>query len=279
MTPTRNNAPFKYNYRNDTRNEGNGELQQSGQDWNGGANAYSGYGNSSPAYTGHPSGRELPAPLRNAVGEELSAGERLLWTGQPDAAPLARAALPAVFFGIPWTLFSLFWVAMAFRGVSDGTPGLSWLFPLFGVPFVLIGFAMLGSPFWAARTARDTAYAITNRRVLTITMNGKTRKVDQWVPQNASDLERMEKADGTGDLTLLKRMGRDSDGDACVDKKTLSGIPDVRAVERLVRETFFAAPAAASPSAYGYNDAATNALPVVLQENVGANAPWWTRRS
>jgi len=225
----------------------------------------------------YPIGEPLPAALRNALGEELEPGERLLWTGQPDPRQPARAAIPAVLFGIPWTLFSIFWVAMAAGAMSHSNIGLlGWGFPLFGVPFVLVGFGMLSSPYWAARSATNTAYAITDRRAITLTLKNKGRHVDQWVPQNVSDLERTEKANGSGNLTLLKRMGKDSDGDACVNKKEFFGIPDVRRVERLIRETFFARPAPV-PAPHIYAD--PNAAATPLYENVGVNAPWWTRRS
>ncbi len=226
-------------------------------------------------YAGYPLGHELPAALRSAVGDELDNNERLLWTGQPDPGPQARSAIPAVLFGIPWTLFSLFWVIMAATAMNHSNLGpLGWGFPLFGVPFVLAGFGMLSSPYWAARAAKNTAYAVTDRRVLTVTLKGKGRRVEQWVPQNVADLERTEKANGSGNLTLVKHWTKDGDGDACVNMVRFTGIPDVRRVERLIRETFFARPVPL-PAPHVYTD--PNAA-APLYENVGVNAPWWTTR-
>ena len=41
---------------------------------------------------------------------------------------------------------------------------ISICFPLFGLPFVLIGLGMLTAPHWAKRKALRTAYAVTDRR-------------------------------------------------------------------------------------------------------------------
>lgn len=183
----------------------------------------------------HTRAKEMPRELRDALGTEMDQDEHLLWAGQPDPARMAWQALPLVIFGIPWTAFSVFWVGAAAAGASR-VPGAGFflLFPLFGLPFVLVGLGMLSSPYWARRHAQRTAYGITDRRVLILTL-GKTRKVETYAPEH---LSRFERADGTGDLIFQKRVGRDSDGGRTVEKKGFWGIPDVRAVERLLRDTF-----------------------------------------
>ena len=40
------------------------------------------------------------------------------------------------------------------------------LFPLFGLPFVMVGVGMLSSPFWLRRRAKRTCYALTDRRAI-----------------------------------------------------------------------------------------------------------------
>ena len=100
----------------------------------------------------------LPADLDARVRSELRDHERLLWVRQPRAGRFARQALPLVLFGIPWTAFALFWTAaasgMLFGGAGNGGPGS--FFPLFGLPFVLIGVGMLSSPCWFIRQAKRT---------------------------------------------------------------------------------------------------------------------------
>src|SRR5688572_1960017 len=98
---------------------------------------------------------QLPLDLDNRVHAELRDGERLVWVGQPHPGRASRAGIPMVLFGIPWTAFALFWMAgasgMLFGGFGNGGPpgfgGFLACFPLFGIPFVLIGIGLLTSPF------------------------------------------------------------------------------------------------------------------------------------
>src|SRR5207247_633237 len=109
--------------------------------------------------------------LESRIQPELDAGERILWCGQPNPGRMWIHAVPILIFGIPWTLFAVFWMAMAigFGTHASGPPGpFRSLFPLFGLPFVLIGIGMLSAPYWMARTARSTIYAITDKRALVI---------------------------------------------------------------------------------------------------------------
>lgn len=186
-------------------------------------------------------GTELPTELRDAAQGELQEGERILWTGQPDAHRAMFQSGCLTLFGIPWTAFAVFWTVMAAGGVQSigkGSPW-AWLFPLWGLPFIAIGIGMLLAPLWAWRHARNTAYVVTNKRILFITL-GKFTKTQAFLP-SSDDLERSERADGTGDLTFLKQYGRDSDGDRTTNKMQFVGVPEVRRVETLLVETFFEA--------------------------------------
>src|ERR1017187_1772904 len=103
----------------------------------------------------------LPPELVKLVDRELASGEHVEWAAQPIPARLARTTIPAVLFGIPWTAFAIFWTGMAGWGTwRNGGAGWFRLFPLWGVPFILIGFGMLSSPYWAFRRAKRTAYVL-----------------------------------------------------------------------------------------------------------------------
>ena len=64
----------------------------------------------------------LPDELDTRVRSELRQGEKLRWVGQPRPGRMARQALPIVLFGIPWTAFALFWMAMASGILFWGDP-------------------------------------------------------------------------------------------------------------------------------------------------------------
>ena len=143
--------------------------------------------------------------------------------------------MPIVLFGIPWTLFAIFWIAGAsgFK-MPDFSHGAG-LFPLFGVPFVLVGFGMLSAPYWAARKAAASAYVITNERVMLIesgVFGGVS--VRSFLPHQLSDLRRVQLPDGSGDLILDKKITTNSEGSRSTTDIGFFGVPDVRGVEALV---------------------------------------------
>ena len=107
----------------------------------------------------------LPYRLTMLVDRELVDGEELIWTGQPRPSRFAIRSLPIVLFGIPWTAFSLFWICGAAGFKPPDFTGPMDLFPLFGVPFVLIGIGMLASPLWMVRKARAFADEIPQESV------------------------------------------------------------------------------------------------------------------
>lgn len=140
-----------------------------------------------------------------------------------------------VLFGVPWTAFAIFWIAGAsgFK-MPDFSHGAG-LFPLFGVPFVLIGFGMLSAPYWASKKAASSAYVITNERVM-IFESGILGGVSirSFLPHQLSEIRRIQLADGSGDLILDKRITTDSEGSRSTTDIGFFGIPDVKNVESMV---------------------------------------------
>ena len=147
--------------------------------------------------------------------------------------------LPALVFGIPWTGFAIFWVVMA--SGARGVGPIGWVFPLFGVPFVLIGLGMLASPFWAQGRAGQVAYVVTNRRVIFLEPNFPTgQKVVSLLPGEFGPLERVERADGSGDLTFAVPLVAHAQANATIVARKFIGVPQVREVESLIRRTLLA---------------------------------------
>jgi hypothetical protein len=179
--------------------------------------------------------------IQQVVSSELEQGEKLLWVGQPNPARAGRQAIGIAIFGIPWTLFALFWMAgasgMLFH--SAGPPdAFGILFPLFGLPFVLIGFGMLSAPFWASRKALTQVYAITDKRAMIID-GGRSRKVQSFTRADMCDIERTELANGSGDLMFAQRIRTSSNSSGTTTTSIgFYGIPEVRAIEKLMLDTF-----------------------------------------
>ena len=181
---------------------------------------------------------ELPPQLRSLVESELQSGERIIWMEQPIPGRMARMTLPIVLFGIPWTAFAIFWTAGAAWSTSkmDHGPGLFSAFPLFGLPFILIGFGLLSSPYWARRKARRSAYVLTDRRAVLFTAGWRgSVTVRSFEPERLTDLRRKQHTDGSGDLVFVQDIRRDSDGDRHFTDVGFLAIREVKAVEGLVR--------------------------------------------
>ncbi len=184
--------------------------------------------------------QSLPAPLAHALKEETK-GEVVRWAGQPSPGRASVATLPILLFAVPWTAISGFMFAMAVYGLVAGgkapgepghmSTGLGIFFILFLIPFVAIGLAMLSAPLWTWYSARHTVHAVTDKRLLTI-VDGKTRKVTSVMPDRIVALERKERRDGSGMLTVVTGYDRDSDGDVVKIREEIGPVAGVRAAER-----------------------------------------------
>lgn len=194
-------------------------------------------------------GSSLPDELDAGVRSELEPSEQLLWVGQPRPSRFGRMALPFVLFGIPWTAFAIFWMAMASTGLfagGGGAPnagpfGFFVCFPLFGVPFVLIGLAMLSSPFWLRRKAKRTCYALTDRRAILWEAGlFGSMEVRSYSAENLTKIVRRDYADGSGDLVfeepITLRSTNNSNTIASTQGHGFLGIDNVRAIEELLRK-------------------------------------------
>lgn len=182
--------------------------------------------------------------IQKNAREELSGGERLLWAGQPIAKRVMLYAFAIYFFAIPWTAFSLFWEAMALSPLFMETASqdqqyvqkaFGIVFPLFGLPFVLIGFGMLLSPFFAYGKAKKTIYAITDRRAMVI--NCRSGREVTSFPYEGWDepLNRTEKTDGSGSLFFATKQVSGRHGRTRNVKTGFEHVPGVREVEVKLR--------------------------------------------
>jgi hypothetical protein len=162
---------------------------------------------------------------------QLESGESLLWHSRPDGRRFILGSIAIVLFGIPWTAFSLFWMAAASGFLfSESGNGIFSLFALFGVPLVLVGFGMLSSPYRVYRKMKRTVYALTNRRALIIT-GGRSQTIRSYSSKDTGIIERTERASGKGDIYFAT-----AEGNKSTQRIGFLGISDARRVERLLVE-------------------------------------------
>lgn len=190
-------------------------------------------------------GYDLPDYVTAAVQRETT-GKKVRWVGQPDARRVFCWAALIWIFAIPWTVFSLGWESVALAAVfsqkGDGWDGGSfsvflYIFPIFGLPFVAIGAGMIAAPFWAYFKSRNQAHVVTDDEVITITAKRSgVINVEPVQIATIKKIERNERPNGFGTLTIVTGYGKDSDGDVVERSQKWVGIPDVRKVDQLIAE-------------------------------------------
>jgi hypothetical protein len=165
---------------------------------------------------------------------ELGHGEHAVWVAKPRPRRQLRS-FGIYLFAIPWTGFSVFWMAMA--GSGHGTPDVaSVFFTLFGLPFLLIGIGMLAVPFAAVAAARRTVYALTDRRLLRIGWGRRRTVTKSVLLSQIGPITRTSGTDGYGDLKIETHTRSDGDGGRTTETFSLDGVPDVAGLERLLLE-------------------------------------------
>jgi len=171
---------------------------------------------------------------------ELQPGESLYWSGLANPGRAAFTALPASLFGIPFAGFALFWMTMAYHGThamsksssNAFTRGFS-IFPLFGVPFLLVGIGVVLSPVWAYLKSLSTTYAVTNQRVMIISGSG-TRSVKSCTPADIVSVDHRERPDGSGDVLIRTNAVTRTNNSVSQVTVGLFGVPNVKEVARQV---------------------------------------------
>ena len=179
-----------------------------------------------------------PTRLKLALERELDRGETVSWSGM-QLGKIAKMSFGIYLFAIPWTAFAVFWTAMASVGVSssadtDDIGLLAWAFPAFGLPFVLVGLAMLSVPFVPLWQKGKVLYAVTNKRVLKLSL-GRRLDVKAVPAERLGMVERNENFRGEGSLKLAINVGRDSDGDKTTEHFVLGEVKDVMGAHEAVR--------------------------------------------
>lgn len=130
----------------------------------------------------------------------LITGEEIVWRGRPDVTRVTRRDLPRALFGIAFAGFAVFWTVSA-----AAQSGL--LFGMMGLPFIAIGSWVASSPIRERSRAGRTYYAVTTERALIIEM-GKNVRTISIAPDDITDLQRVERPDGRGDLRLRRTRRR-----------------------------------------------------------------------
>ncbi len=140
------------------------------------------------------------------IRSELSKDETLIWVGQPKQGILFRSSdVFLIPFSLFWGGFAIFWevgvISIPHAGNKAPIP-VGIIFPLFGIPFVIIGLYLIFGRFIAdAKRRTGTYYGLTDQRII-IVSGIFSRKVKSMNLRTLTDISLDEKTNGTGTITF-----------------------------------------------------------------------------
>lgn len=136
--------------------------------------------------------------------DELLPNESVLWAGQPSTKVVfTRGDIFLIPFSLLWGGFAIFWelgvLGMAAHSQNGGPPEI---FPLFGIPFVLMGlYFIFGRFIYKNWRKKRTYYAVTNQRVLIMT-RGASTNVQAAFTNTIPSISKSIRTDGIGTLVF-----------------------------------------------------------------------------
>jgi hypothetical protein len=144
-------------------------------------------------------------PLNEKFQHDLTPGEVVLWTGQPNGSVIFHARdLYLIPFSLLWGGFAIFWElgVLGYWGSAhkSGANSTSWFFTLWGIPFVLVGQYIIWGRFvfdWWRK--KRTFYAITDKRLLIVEEVLNRKLISVRLTENTF-LDKSTRQDGRGTL-------------------------------------------------------------------------------
>jgi len=173
--------------------------------------------------------QKIPADLYEALLTHRKVGEKILWCGQPDRRRTLRLNSRLFWICIPLLLLvaDILWIPF-----NDFTILLRVLCAVIALPAA-------GLTLWSFLDAHRTAYAVTNQRLLIACPWGRKTVVIDFTPTAFYETTSIELPDGSGDLCYTKPDNlSNGDGLYSASRGSFIGIPNVREVEALIRDTF-----------------------------------------
>jgi hypothetical protein len=144
---------------------------------------------------------DAPFDAHAVFGSALIDDEQILWSSQPDPRRLLTAVdLFLIPFSIFWCGFAIVWEYIAIRQALEGG---SILWPLWGMPLLLIGlYALFGRFVYKKWKRRRTFYAVTDRRVLALERGSREDKIRAMFIESIPEVKKRAWRDGSGTIVF-----------------------------------------------------------------------------
>ena len=140
---------------------------------------------------------------KDKIKPELDDGEKLLWAGQPKQGTVFRGSdVFMIPFSLVWGGFAIFWEVMVLTIPKENAGAVGIVFPLFGIPFVVVGLYMIFGRFvYDSKKREKTYYGLTDQRAIIVSgIFGKN--VKSLNLKSLSDVSLSEKPDRSGTITF-----------------------------------------------------------------------------
>lgn len=137
------------------------------------------------------------------IQQELDSDEKLIWTGAPKQGAVFRGSdVFMIPFSLFWGGFAIFWEVMALSIPKDDAGAVVYVFPLFGLPFVIVGLYMIFGRFiYDSKKRGKTFYGLTDQRAI-IVSGLYSKDVKSLNLVTLTDVSLTEKSDLSGTITF-----------------------------------------------------------------------------
>lgn len=176
---------------------------------------------------------------------ELQPGERLHYVAQPNWRAEWGKLIVIFLFGVFWSSISFVFFGLSagsllglFPVTNGGHPaglGLRIFLLIFSLPFVAIGLALLAAPYTGIRKSRRTVHAVTETRLLNV-YGAPFSGAESYHIRTINFVQRSDRRDGSGSLSIGYGVERDSDGDPRALTLDWTGIPEPKRAEATIYE-------------------------------------------
>lgn len=174
--------------------------------------------------------------LKLEVNPYLDVNEDVVWCDKPAKKFVFTSAdIFTTLFGAVWLSFSVFWVFSAYMS-TESTDGTFNIFPLFGIPFVVVGlYLLLFRHIVSFAKRKNMVYALTNKRAL-IVHTGKRQYVQEYRYENISNIQMKCDDNDIGSIFFLTGEVRYNNGRSYSSTSGIFGIKDTKKVYKILSQ-------------------------------------------
>jgi hypothetical protein len=144
----------------------------------------------------------------------LEPGETILWSARPDPWKYTLPTFMIYIVGLPWTIFTFFWLKTISGGFHWPAPAKSpipaWApYVAVGTGWVLLlaGIWMLNAPYWIWRRGKRTIYALTSQRAIALEL-GSPKRSEIMMLHGKIDLRVIDPGEPVSDLNVVCDSGK-----------------------------------------------------------------------